>query len=207
MPGAPAPTATTLALGAGTPTSGRYGSTVVVPVTLTGAPAGSRVTATLGTASGSAVTAADGTARISLPLRTLPGSYLLAVSYPGDAQRAPAATSRAGFTVQKALTLMLPSVLSAKVPVTGDASRTFTLTSGGVPLQDKAVLVEVFDSSLKRVTRVSRTTDLRGQVDLGGLTLVKGTLGVVATFGLPADGTSVDPVYLPTASGMVLVVS
>jgi len=202
----PAPTSTTTTFASSPPSTGRYGATLSVPVKVSGAPKGSVVSVFLGTARATGTTAPNGVADVRLPLRVQPGTYALTASYAGSSTVEPSSVTRTGFVVSKALSTLVPSVLTATVPVTGDASRWFTLTSAGVPLAGKAVLIDVYDRKVRRVTRVTRQTDLRGRVDLGGLTLVPGTLGVVATFGVAGAGSTADPTYAPAVSGMALTV-
>jgi hypothetical protein len=186
---------TTLSLSG--PAGGRYGDTATFSTQLSGAPAGSLVTVSLGPVSATATTAADGSASVRLPLGTPPGTYAATASYAGDSTHAPA-TATTSVKVSKALTSLLPGTTVA---------RTFTLVSGGTPLQGKAVLLDVFGTSKGKAVHVLRTvrrTDGAGRVDLTGLTLIPGSLAVTAVFGADVTGSAADPLYAASISATVL---
>jgi hypothetical protein len=162
------------------------------------------VTVTLGGASASAATAASGTATVALPLSTAVGTYPLTATYDGDASHLASAASGPQVTVQKAVTALTPSATTGTIATTGSAAFWFTLTSGGVPLPTKPVLVGFTDVNGNKFAVVERRTDGNGRVYLDSLKLPKGKIYVGAAFAAGVSGSPADPTYLGSAGTMQL---
>jgi hypothetical protein len=200
-------TATTLQLQS-PPAGGAYGSAPTLRAALTdasGPVAGEPVTFTIGGSVRTATTDAGGVATVTLPLVDLPGDYTLSAAFDGDAllTGSSAASAFAVTRLGTALALTVPGGTVNPESVTGVVA---TLTSGGVPLAQKAVAFVLTAPSRPQVV-VTRTTDLFGRAVLGTVTLPDGSSLAVASytvkayFGPPAPlALPADPVYASSSS-------
>nr|WP_231134795.1 Ig-like domain repeat protein [Motilibacter deserti] len=184
------PTALTLALPAGT--SGVYGSTLPVQMTLS-APqrAGQPVTFAIGGTSRTVVTDAAGVARTDLPLLAAPGVHDVTAAFEGSSTLSPAASDPIPVTVSKAGT----SLVITQGPGARDTGVSATLTARGLPVRSKTVYLVVSDASGRVLATVARATNSSGTARLGELPLPAGRLTVRAYFAsmdvpLPAGGAT-----------------
>ncbi|MDT4961737.1 MAG: hypothetical protein QOF87_1384, partial [Pseudonocardiales bacterium] len=215
LPNPPAPVPTELTLDP-VPSSVAYGSTLNVGATLTGAPAGSVVTFDIGQGSVAGTTDANGHATAAMPIFANVGPHQLTAGYAGDAERLSSSAQSPTFTETKAPSAL--AIVVAKVTVTPsstpqpklplrniDPGVVATLTSGGRPLLQKAVVFTLTDLITKAAVTASRATDLNGKAKLGILTIRPGLYRVTAAFGTTQAGTAVDPVFAQSTSPAVFV--
>jgi Bacterial Ig-like domain (group 3) len=219
------------------PTSVAYGTKLTVGATLTGAPAGSVVTFDIGGQGAvSAVTAAGGHASASLSVYANPGSYQLNAAYAGTAAYLSSSARSPAFTVTKAPTALVLSVISnrkvttnagapklpaLRVTSTGapapgstpqapvynvDTSLIATLTSAGQALPQRPVLFVLKGLLTKQTISAARTTDINGRALLGVVALRPDIYVITATFGVAQPGSAVDPVYASSTSPLAAVV-
>ncbi|HTP45431.1 MAG TPA: choice-of-anchor Q domain-containing protein [Casimicrobiaceae bacterium] len=173
------------------PTNATVGDTVSVSTKLTfaGVPvAGKTVIVTIGGITQVGTTAADGSVTVNLPLGIPPGSYVMTVSFAGDATFQPSSTTTT-FAVAKA-----PSSLAALAP----AGATLTGLLGGatVAVQQEAVSFSVTGPAGS--TTIFANTDELGQAKLpppsglpaGTYTVTHASFGGDATFNATAIALS-----------------
>ncbi|MHB1988939.1 MAG: Ig-like domain repeat protein [Acidimicrobiales bacterium] len=223
-PGASQPSGNAYSLQLSGPTSGPYLGSAVVSATIAPTPAnptagvaGLQVTFGLGATVVSGTTNAAGTATVTLPLLGEPGAYSLTASYAGapDAQPAGAEESFQIDQAPTALSLFAPSQITSG----GDSAVTATLTSTGLPLQEKAVYFEVSTPSGTVVDTTVGITNSNGVAQGGPITLPPGDVGagyvITAYFGSSAvalpggsqyNATDVDYASSTSSPGAVTVV-
>ncbi|MEP7202423.1 MAG: Ig-like domain-containing protein [Ilumatobacteraceae bacterium] len=186
--GAPIPlnrTATSILLDA-TPADGISGTSLDVAATLTGAPAASAVTFTLGNVSTTVNVNESDRAIATLPLDDAVGDYTVSATYAGDDTHKNSSNGRA-FSILK---------IPTTVTVTAGASRTInamlnrTVPNG--PLPEQTVYFDVTGPISQRFTA---TTDPNGQAKVLTGALPDGTYTVSAEFlGTPST-------FAPNSSG------
>ncbi len=172
VPVPPATEATFIALEP-TATEGISGTSLDVAATLVGAPAGSAVTFSLGSASATASVDVAGRAAATLPLQDAVGDYILSASYAGDATYQGSSDSRP-LSVSKVPTALTVSAGAART-ISADLSRTAPST----PLPQQTVYFTVTGPVS---TAVTVTTDPQGRAHLQTGALPDGTYTVSAEF-------------------------
>ncbi|BEP11707.1 hypothetical protein acdb102_00180 [Acidothermaceae bacterium B102] len=219
------------------PTSIAYGTKLTVGATLTGAPAGSVVTFDLGgQGSVQALTGSGGHASASLALYGNPGSYQVNGAYAGTVDFLSSSARSLAFTVTKAPTSLVLSVVknrkvctnapapklpalrvtSTGAPAPGstkaapvynvDTSLIATLTSAGQALPQRPVLFVLKGLVTKQTISAVRTTDLNGRALLGVVALRPDIYVLTATFGVAQPGSAVDPIYSSSTTPLAAVV-
>jgi hypothetical protein len=185
------PAASSLALAAGNPTSGTYGSSVQLGATLTtsGSSGDRPIWFSIGSSSVLAYTDTSGLATATVPLGKLaPRQYTATASFTGTLT-VEAASASAAFTVVAAATTL---TLSAPTTITSGSSSgvSATLEAGGAPLAQHAVHFDVTSPTGTVVASSSVTTSKTGVAQAGALTLPAGDVGgnytVTAYFSTPA---------------------
>jgi hypothetical protein len=209
-PTAPNANTTTVTI-AGTPTHAAYGTSVSFSATLAGAVNNGNqpITFTLGAMSKTSLTGSNGTASATFRLTSLPGTYPLSATFPGDAQDLPSTGSRS-FTVDKVATTLN---LAGPGQATPGASSGLvaTLTDGnGLPVSLRTVWFVV--AGVNGTTggwTTTVTTDYLGRAALGVIPLPVGSYSVSAYFGgtitlLPTAYTTtlVDGTYLSSSASV-----
>ncbi|MEP7114014.1 MAG: Ig-like domain-containing protein, partial [Ilumatobacteraceae bacterium] len=188
-PNTPPPVPTSIELGP-TPVGGATGTTLPVSATLTGAPAGSSVTFSLGSVSSTTTTDGTGHASATLPLQDAVGGYTLTASYPGDATHRSSSATRP-FAITKVST-----TLSVTPGVSETISATLTRTVSATPLPQQTVIFTIISGLVTE--QVAATTDPQGRATIPVGTLSNGAYTVSAQY----LGTST---YAPALSGSALV--
>ena len=197
------------------PATGVYGGSLPVQATLSAGPAaqgvdGAPVRISLGSTSRVVTTDSQGVARTTFPLVQQVGQVTLSATFDGDA-RVARSTDQRVVTVQKRPTELGLAGPEGPVSAGQDTGVVATLTTGGTPVTERAVLfVARQDGSV--VAAATRTTQPDGRARLGSLGLPSGTVSITAYFGLDdvdvGDGHragSLDPENLASTSSPVSV--
>ena len=175
------------------PASGISGGTLSVGAKLSGAPAGSSVTFSLGSFSIDVTTDSGGRAAAIVPLQDAVGDYTLTASYGGNATYlgSSAATPFSITRVPTTLTLStVAPVTVGQLTATG-VTATLTRSGTGTPLSQQTVS---FTLTGPVNTSVTTTTNPQGQAHLGTLVLGDGAYTVAAQFvGTPSTYSPAPP--------------
>ncbi|MEP7047822.1 MAG: Ig-like domain repeat protein, partial [Ilumatobacteraceae bacterium] len=191
----PATIATSVALEA-TPVTGVSGTALPVAATVSGAPAGSAITFSLGSVSITAPTDVNGRATASLLLQDAVGSYTVAAAYGGDATHLGSTSSRA-FGIVK-----VPTALTVPVGVAKSVSAVLTRTVPNIPLPQQTVY---FTFTGPVTVQLTAATDPQGRAQVSTGSLPDGTYTVSARFlGTPSTfepGSSLDAIVTVDNTG------
>ncbi len=191
-PGSTPPTATTMTLTSGPPSSVAYGASFSVTATLASGTtplAGRLVHVGLGSAAVPAVTDANGQAAVTLRAAVSPGSYPVTASFPGDGGNAPSAASAIVAVTAQPTSLLLSGTLGTQA-YGGILSVVATLKAAAPPavLAQRSVFV-IFTGTGPANTGV--TSVFAGRTDpLGRVVVPTATLG-----SLPVGSYDVDAYF------------
>ncbi len=189
MPGAGGPLVpepTSLVLDPSTPTSGAFGTSTDVGVTLTSngtAVAGVSVQLAIGGTTRFATTDSSGHATASVPVNLTPGAYKASASFGGNSGLDGSSTS-APFQVTKSPTILTVSRNDTPTVTNGVVSTGLTVRltdDQDRPLLQRTVYLTV-DGAPSGQQTVAVITNLVGEASLGGLVLNSGDHAVTARF-------------------------